>query len=82
MLAEHARVDAVHLLELLHVEQKDATAQHVLKIRAGGAENRAHVLEALRGLRGGIGTGEFAGLGIGRAWPETKTRRSKPMPGE
>lgn len=32
VLAEHARVDGVHLGELLHVEQKDAAAQHVLEI--------------------------------------------------
>src|SRR6185503_6985012 len=29
MLAEHAFVDAIHLPELLHVEEKHAAAQHV-----------------------------------------------------
>src|SRR5712691_5995380 len=38
MVAEHARVDAVHLRELPHVDQEDAAAQDVLQAGARGLE--------------------------------------------
>src|SRR6267378_6132583 len=50
MIAEHARVDAVHLLELAHVDQEHAAAQHVLQARAGRFQDRLHVPETLLGL--------------------------------
>src|SRR4051812_29126098 len=50
MLAEHARVRRVHRLELAHVHQEHAAAQHVLKPGAGRLENGLHVLQALLGL--------------------------------
>src|ERR1051325_11369846 len=47
MRAEHARVDDVHPVELLHIYEKHATAQDVLQSRARGLEDRLDVLEAL-----------------------------------
>src|SRR4249919_3602550 len=47
MIAEDARVDRVHRLELAHVHQEDAATEHVLQPRAGRLENRLHVLQAL-----------------------------------
>ena len=67
MIAERARVDRVHLRELAHVDEKDTAAEHVRQIGAGGAEDRLHVAQALRGLGGGIGTSELARRRIGRA---------------
>src|SRR6185503_12751871 len=69
MLAEHARVHRVHLLELVHVEEKDAATQHVLQVRPRRPENRADVPQALLGLRSGIAAGELSGRGIGGALP-------------
>ena len=66
MVAEYSRIHAVHLSELLHVEQENAAPQDVLKIRAARAENRLHVLETLLGLRGCIGARERAGCRIRR----------------
>ena len=81
MVAEHARVDGVHLLELAHVHQEHAAAQHVLQAGAGGLENRLHVLQALLGLLLDI-VGDRAGRGIGAALAGDEDQLSKPMPGE
>src|SRR6478672_6812586 len=45
MRAEHPRVDAVHLLELAHVDEKHAAAEHVLQARTCCFENRLDVLQ-------------------------------------
>src|SRR5688572_14760274 len=47
MVTEHARVDAVHLLEVVHVHQEHAAADHFRKARPRGFEDRRHVLQAL-----------------------------------
>ena len=61
MLAEHAGVDPVHLLELLHVQKEHAAAQNMLEVRAARLENRAEVLKALLGLCFDVGARQFAG---------------------
>ena len=67
MLAEHALIHGVHLLEFLHVDEEHAAAQRVLQVAARRLENGLHVLEALLRLRGGIGADDFSGGRIGRA---------------
>ena len=64
-----ARVDGVHLLEFLHVDQEHAAAQHVLQIGAARLQDRLQVLQALLGLRLDVGAGQLAGRRIGRALP-------------
>src|SRR5262249_59308070 len=63
MLAEHSRVDGVHGLELTHVDEEDAAAQHVLEIGSGSAQDRLNVLQHLLGLCFDVWC-ERAGCGI------------------
>ena len=67
MLAEHPRVDRVHLLEFLHVDQEHAAAQYVLQIGSGRLEDRLQVLQALPCLRRDVGAGLLPRCGIGGA---------------
>src|SRR6478752_3968472 len=69
MFRENSRVYTVHLLEFLHVEQENAAAKDVLEIRTGRAKDGPDVLQALLGLRGGVGASEFAGRRISRPLP-------------
>jgi len=65
MIAEHARIDAVHLLKFLHVDQEDAAADDVLQIGSTGLQDRLQVLQALRSLGLDVGAGQLSGRGIG-----------------
>lgn len=47
MIPEHPLVHGVHFLELRHVDEEDAAAQHVLQVGAGGLQDRLDVPEAL-----------------------------------
>ena len=64
MIAEDARVDRIHLLELGDVQQEHPAAQDVLEIGTGGLQNRADVGQALFGLRRDVGPRKAAGGGI------------------
>ena len=81
MIAEGAGVDAVHLLELLHIEQEYA-APSTLQVRAGRLQDGPHVLQALLGLGLDVGSGGASRGGSVAPWPDTKIKRSKFMPGE
>ena len=63
-----ARVDAVHLRELAHVEQEDAAPQHVLQAGPGRLEDGLDVFQALLGLLLDI-VRDAAGRRIGAALP-------------
>src|SRR5687767_13495452 len=67
VIAEHPLIDPVHALELLHVEQEHAAAQHVLKIRAAGAQDGLDVFQALLGLYFDVGAREHPRCRIGGA---------------
>ena len=82
MVAEHAAIDLVHLRKLADIDQKHAAAQHVLKARARGDEDRLDVLEALLGLRLDVGAREDTRARIPAPWPDTNTSRSNTVAGE
>ena len=67
MIAAGAGVDAVHLLELLHIEQEYAAPEHVLQVRAGRLQDGPHVLQALLGLGLDVGSGGAVPWRIGSA---------------
>ena len=63
VVAEHPGVDAVHLLELGHVDEEDAAAHDVAEARARGLEDGRDVAQRLLGLRLHV-VGQVAGAGI------------------
>ena len=66
MITEHAGIDGVHLLEFLHVDQKDTATDHILQVGSAGLQDRLQVLEALLGLGRDVSAGQLPGRGIGR----------------
>jgi hypothetical protein len=84
MIAEHSRVHAIHAVELAHIDQEHAAAQHVLQARARCGEDGFDVAQALLGLRFDI-VRHRAGRRIARALPgdedqpfESHARRVRP----
>jgi hypothetical protein len=82
MLAKHALIDGVHCWNSFMSMRKTPQRSTCLQIGSAGLQDRLQVLQALLRLRSDVGAGELAGRRIGRALPDTKIRRSKPMPGE
>src|SRR3954468_12789396 len=80
MIAEHPRVDTVHLLELAHVEQEDAAAEDMLQIGFSGLQNGLHVSEYLLGLCLDVG-GDRASRGIDAALPRHEDYPVEAHPG-
>ena len=81
MLTENARIDAIHLLELLHVEQKYSAPQHVLHVGSGGSQDGPNILQTLLGLRRCVCSGQLSGGWIGRSLPRNEDESLETHPG-
>src|SRR5262245_10955113 len=69
MPTEHAGVDGVHRLKLVHVDEEHAAAEYMLQARTGRLQNRLNVLQTLLSLRLGVGcerTGRWFDAGLSR----------------
>jgi hypothetical protein len=81
MVAENAGVDRVHLLEFVHVKQKDAAPQNMLQAGAGGFQDRFDISQTLLGLRRGIRPCKLTGRRVCRALTGDENETFEPHPG-